>query len=403
MAKTKAWQEQEFPETDEQPRRHWLWQALTDNPLLVQAAGICPIAVAAATIRGGLLVAIITAAQLLLCELLTSLLLKKLPGWLRAAGYFAIGLGVICGAFWFSEALSKWTGTDSQAVRTVGVFLPLLAANSAVALRCEHRARQLPPGEALRDAAAAAAGYGFVAILIGTVRELLGWGSFWGRPFTEVQVRGIWMPFGGLLLLGALAALLKQVFLRLEEKGRLTGAAAAMEFQIEDWEVRRQRDLDLLDNGEAPSADPHEGTFLLLDNGMFPEDPAQMQMTQPLPLFLKSWDADGKPLASGFAVPAPKPAPQTKAPPKKEPPKAELPKKEKAPSAGPKMVRTAPVRPEPVKPLVSKQAPRPETLPEPAPAETEQPRVTQETVEIKISELMRLLAEQEEQEMNDPK
>ena len=91
-----------------------------------------------------------------------------------------------------------------------GVYLPLMAVNSLIALHCERVAVKNDVKTSLIDAVSAALSYGVVAIIVGFLRELLANGTIWGYNLnTPVRLPAFLMPFSGMLLMGFLAAGLK--------------------------------------------------------------------------------------------------------------------------------------------------------------------------------------------------
>ncbi|MCL1952678.1 MAG: hypothetical protein FWF60_07610 [Oscillospiraceae bacterium] len=224
----------------QQKPRHWLANAVLQNPILVQAAGLTPVIVATTSLQGAAWVSAFVAVHLVLCELLASLM-KRVPPWLRVALYFALGLAVACPA---TALLDRLTANYTAMLH---VFMPLMAANALTALRCERYAVLHAPGDALRDALSNALGFAAVALLTGFARELLGYGTLWGRQVSQsLHLRGAWMPFGGFLLLGAMAALLKVTLRSLSARGIYAGADKALELAPEDRLERLEKTRNLM-------------------------------------------------------------------------------------------------------------------------------------------------------------
>ncbi len=228
-------------------QRHWLSDALMANPILVQAIGLAPVVAVATSLRTALVISAAAGAHLVVCEILTSVLLRKLPSWLRVACYFVLGLALIVPLQYLMRRM------EDPIVAAMDIFLPLMAINSLAAIRCERFAVLHAVPACLRDAGANALGYGAVAALVGVIREVFGNSSFWGRPFesTALQVRGLWMPFGGFLIIGMLAAGLKLLLRTLSEHGIVVGAHKAMELEPEDREVRREKTRKLFEDAET--------------------------------------------------------------------------------------------------------------------------------------------------------
>lgn len=118
--------------------------------------------------------------------------------------YAALGMLINLPVFMF---FAKFTPNETL---NVGIFLPLLAVNSLIALHCERFAVKNKMKDTFVDAISAAAGYAFVLLLVGTAREILGSGTIYSVDLhLPVQLTGLLAPFGGLLLVGFLAAAVK--------------------------------------------------------------------------------------------------------------------------------------------------------------------------------------------------
>ena len=186
------------------PSRIMLYGMLIKNPVLVQVIGLCPAVAAAADIYVSALLSVIVTGLLILCECIASLLFKKVPGRIRVAIYFLIGLIVCAEVSFFLE------NNAPELLNSVGVYLPLMAASSAVALRAENFAVKKSVRLAFLDALANGMGTALVLLTSGFVRGLLGSGMIGGyRVFAEPPLRGLSMPFGGFIVLGFGAAFLK--------------------------------------------------------------------------------------------------------------------------------------------------------------------------------------------------
>ena len=236
-------------------KRSWVSDALAQNPVLVQAIGLTPVVLAATTVYAALWIAELGALHLFLCEALAAMVLKKLPEWLRVAIYYLIGLAIAGPVtFWLGQGVTS----ASAALR---LFLPLMALNSVTVARCERFAVTHTLGESLRDAAANSLGFALVAVLAGAVREILGQGSFLGFEISKhLHIRGFWMPFGGFLLLGAMAAVLKAVLQRMASQGIYTGAEVAMDLVPEDRQARLEKSRRLrMEEEELAMQPPYTG------------------------------------------------------------------------------------------------------------------------------------------------
>ena len=178
--------------------------ALIQNPVLFEAIGIAPIAAIAVSLKTAIILAVASCLELVIIELFTCLALKKVKSYFRMPVYAALGMLINLPVFMF---FAKFTPNEAL---NVGIFLPLLAVNSLIALHCERFAVKNKMKDTFVDAISAAAGYAFVLLLVGTAREILGSGTIYSIDLhLPVQLSGLLMPFGGLLLVGFLAAAVK--------------------------------------------------------------------------------------------------------------------------------------------------------------------------------------------------
>jgi len=183
--------------------------ALVKNPVLFEAIGLAPVVSMAVSLKSAIMLAAVSCAELIVIELFACLALKKVKSYFRVAIYAVLGVLVNIPFFMFFERF-----TPNEAI-SAGIFLPLLAVNSLVALHCERFAVKNTFKNTFVDALAASAGYAFVALVVGGLREILGSGTVYSVDLRlPVQLKGFLMPFGGFLLLGVFAAALKAVLLK---------------------------------------------------------------------------------------------------------------------------------------------------------------------------------------------
>lgn len=194
------------------PSRIFTYGIIVKNPVLVQVIGLCPAVAASADIYVSAALSFMVTALLILCECVASLMLKKAPRRVRVGLYFVLCLLGSCGAAYFLEQYAP------DILNRTGVYLPLMAASSAVALRCENFAVKKSVRLSFCDALANGLGTSFVLLLSGFVRGLLGSGMIGDlQVFDTPPLQGLAMPFGGFIVLGFSAALLKwyiSVFLK---------------------------------------------------------------------------------------------------------------------------------------------------------------------------------------------
>jgi len=181
---------------------------LINNPILVQVVGICPVAAAAFSLKASALLAAVFSLVLVVSQFIAGVFLRKLPRWIRVAVYLITGLAVVCPVMYLLEKYNAGVRL------TVGIYLPLMAASSLAALYCEKVAVRRPVKQSFIISLAVCSGYTAVLLLTGFVRELLGSGTIAGKSVSFIRpASGMLMPFGGFLVLGFAAALLRKFIL----------------------------------------------------------------------------------------------------------------------------------------------------------------------------------------------
>ncbi len=178
--------------------------AIIDNPLLFEAIGLCPVVAIALTLKLSVFLAVVTAIEMIVCEVLASLLLKNVRRYWRVALYVVFGVAVILPTMILTNRFSPEMSVN------FGIYLPLMAVNSLIALHCERVAVKNTVKNSLVDALSASFSYGAVTIFVGFLREILSTGTLGGIDLhVPVKFSALATPFGGLILIGFLAAFLK--------------------------------------------------------------------------------------------------------------------------------------------------------------------------------------------------
>lgn len=175
--------------------------AFVHNPVLTQAIGICSIVAIFTTLKLGIIMSLILSTLLIVCEVLAAAVLKKLSRWLRIAVYMLLSVALLIPIM---IAMDK---NNSELYASMGIYLPLLAVNSLIVIRCEKFAVKNSVKLALFDSIAASVGFVAASAVVGAVREWLAYGTVWGKSvYVPVKLSGMALPFGGLVVLGFVAA-----------------------------------------------------------------------------------------------------------------------------------------------------------------------------------------------------
>lgn len=174
------------------------------NPVLVQVIGICPVAAAATSVLNALALSLVFSLSLILCEVVASLFLKKVPRWVRMGLYSIIGLAVVFPVMYVFERYSL------SLFSSLGIYLPLMVMSSFNCVHCEKYAVKHSVKLSFFDAVASLTGYCSVLLSVGLIREVFGSGTILGFDISFIDgLSGFLMPFGGLFVIGILSAVHK--------------------------------------------------------------------------------------------------------------------------------------------------------------------------------------------------
>lgn len=178
--------------------------AIIKNPLLFEAIGLCPVVAIAFSLKLSVFLAVVTAIEMIACEVLASFFLKNVRRYWRVALYAIFGVGIIFPIMIFTNRFFPEMSIN------FGIYLPLMAVNSLIALHCERVAVKNNVKDSFVDALSASLSYGAVAIIVGFLRELFASGTIADISVNmPVKFPALSTPFGGLLIIGFLAAVLK--------------------------------------------------------------------------------------------------------------------------------------------------------------------------------------------------
>lgn len=177
-----------------------LWH---NNPGLVQLLGLCPLLAVSNTTVNALGLALATLLVLLVSNITVSLVRPLLRPEIRIPAFVLVIAATVSAL----ELLIQAYRFDLH--RSLGIFIPLIVTNCMILGRAEAFAARHPPGRAALDAIAQGLGFGLVLVLLGALREVLGFGTLMRQAD---QLLGDWAGAAGLQVLpfdeGFLLALL---------------------------------------------------------------------------------------------------------------------------------------------------------------------------------------------------
>lgn len=182
-----------------------LWR---ENPVLVQVLGMCP----ALAVTNTALNAVVMAAATLFVLLGSSLLVSAVRRWVPDQVRITVFITII--ATFVTVADMTLQAFAPAAHKELGAFIALIVVNCLILGRQEAFASRNPVSASLADAAGMGLGFALALILLGVVREILGFGTLFGHPLFgpsfEPWVVMI-LPPGGFLSLGVLLLVLNKI------------------------------------------------------------------------------------------------------------------------------------------------------------------------------------------------
>jgi len=178
-----------------------LWD---ENPVFRQLLGLCPTLAVTNAVINGIAMGLATTFVLLLSSLVISSIKKVIPNQVRIASYIVIIASFVTVADLFLQAFFY------PISKALGPYVPLIVVNCVILGRQEAFSSKNSVGRSLIDALGMSSGFVLALLLLSSVREILGAGTFLG-----FQVLGSWfkpwiimlLPAGAFIAFGVLLGL----------------------------------------------------------------------------------------------------------------------------------------------------------------------------------------------------
>ena len=180
---------------------------IKENPVLVSVLGICPLLGVSAVVADALGMGLATTFVLIGSNLSISLLRNVIPDKVRIPCFIVIIAGFVTLLMMLLEAYAY---TLHQAL---GIFLPLITVNCIIFARAEVFARKNNVLDSVVDAIGMGAGFTVALILISTIREILGRGSWFGISLpvlSDFAIPVFGFAPGGFIAFGILLAIVNK-------------------------------------------------------------------------------------------------------------------------------------------------------------------------------------------------
>ncbi len=178
-----------------------LWQ---ENPVFRQLLGMCPTLAVTGAVINGIAMGLATSFVLIFSSLVISSIKKLIPSQVRIACYVVIIATFVTMADRFLAAFFL------PISKSLGPYVPLIVVNCIILGRQEAFSSKNSVGRSLIDALGMSSGFVLALLILSSIREILGSGTFLGH-----QVMGAWFkpwlimifPSGAFITLGILLAI----------------------------------------------------------------------------------------------------------------------------------------------------------------------------------------------------
>lgn len=168
-----------------------------EHPMMTHGAGIVTIATACTSAANALSLTLI---MLVLCSAMSVIYMFERGEYIqpmRSIMYFVPSAIIACLCGLAVNSISEETA------RSIGMYIPILAADSMVLARIQADAPFLPPAQALPEALGLWWLYAALALPIGVLREIIGQGTVFGHAFfVSIGAQGMSLSFVGFIMLG---------------------------------------------------------------------------------------------------------------------------------------------------------------------------------------------------------
>jgi len=144
------------------------------NPVFVQALGMCPVLAVTNTAGNALAMGLATAFVLLMSNIVVSSLRSFIPRQARIVTFIMIIATFVTIVDYLIQAISL------ELQRALGAFISLIVVNCLILGRAEAFASKNGVGRSALDALGMGAGFVIALLCLGGVREILGAGSLFG-------------------------------------------------------------------------------------------------------------------------------------------------------------------------------------------------------------------------------
>ncbi len=178
---------------------------LKENPIFVQFLGMCATLAVSTSVINSLGMGLSTMVVLVASNIIISLLRNFIPNKVRIAAYIIVIAGCVTAV---EMALKAFLPEISK---SLGIFIPLIVVNCIILGRAEAFASKNGVAKSALDGIGMGLGFTLALCILGTIREILGNGTFlgielFGESFQPATI--MILPPGAFIVLGCVLAVI---------------------------------------------------------------------------------------------------------------------------------------------------------------------------------------------------
>ncbi len=184
---------------------------IKENPLLILMLGTCPALAVTTSAWNGVGMGIASTAVLLMSNVVISLLRKIIPDKVRIPAYITIIASLVTVLQFLMQAYVPALNAS------LGIFIPLITVNCIILGRAEAFANSNGVLRSAIDGLGMGVGFTLALFFIGSIREILGFGTFFGVKMPWITESGLQpmmifgLPAGGFAVFGIMVAITQKL------------------------------------------------------------------------------------------------------------------------------------------------------------------------------------------------
>lgn len=188
-----------------------------ENPIFVQFLGMCATLAVSTSVINGIGMGLSTTAVLVASNIIISLLRNFIPNKVRIAAYVVVIAGCVTAV---EMALDAFAPSVSE---SLGIFIPLIVVNCIILGRAEAFASKNGVVKSALDGIGMGLGFTLALVILGTIREILGNGTFlgmsvFGENFMPATI--LILPPGAFIVLGIVLAVINVITTKKERSDK---------------------------------------------------------------------------------------------------------------------------------------------------------------------------------------